>query len=251
MELHQKTFTLPSGYSCTIREQNGADDDIISNVNDAATLKNLSKFIAAIVVDYDGAGKITWEKAHNLPSLDRYCILVQSRIFSLGQYLELSHQWPDLEKPTEYVQDLKEVVFDYGAEPTAEYIASKPDAIPYYPQGKKTTDIGFTTRSGKKLTFDLLTGASDSFLISLPLEKQTKNALLLAHNLKLEVEGKYERVQAFDLFSPRDMAEIRANISSIDPIYQGLITLNHPSTGETTKVSLMAQPNFFYLGEEA
>ena len=79
-------FTTPSGHVVTIREQNGADDDILSNPADAATLMNLSKFVASIVVksDYTQSGRLTVDQVQNMPTLDRYCILINSRIFSLG-----------------------------------------------------------------------------------------------------------------------------------------------------------------------
>lgn len=61
-------FTVPSGYKYVIREQNGADDDILSNPVEARTLRNISRFIAAIVVstDYTQNGKLTVDDAHQL-----------------------------------------------------------------------------------------------------------------------------------------------------------------------------------------
>ena len=55
------TFTAPSGYEYTIREQNGADDDILSNPSEASTLINISRFIAGIVIDtnYTANRKLT------------------------------------------------------------------------------------------------------------------------------------------------------------------------------------------------
>lgn len=53
LEGRKLEFTVPSGYKYTIREQNGADDDILSNPVEAATLKNISRFIAAIVINTD------------------------------------------------------------------------------------------------------------------------------------------------------------------------------------------------------
>ena len=64
--------------------------DIISNSVEAENLMNISRFISAIVIETDVMGTprtITAEEAHNLPSLDRYCILLQSRIFSYEKEL--------------------------------------------------------------------------------------------------------------------------------------------------------------------
>ena len=92
------TFTAPSGYEYTIREQNGADDDILSNPSEASTLINISRFIAGIVIDTNSTTnrKLTVEQAHMMPSLDRYAILIKSRILSNGEDLEFEYDWgPD------------------------------------------------------------------------------------------------------------------------------------------------------------
>ena len=71
----------------TIREQNGEDDDILSNPVDAKTFMNISKFIAGIVTDTDitATRLLTPEDVQKMPSLDRYAIMVNSRVFSLGE----------------------------------------------------------------------------------------------------------------------------------------------------------------------
>ena len=60
-ELRTLTFVAPSLNEYTIREQNGADEDILTNPVDIANLMNLSKFIAAIVVKTTAtpSGKLT------------------------------------------------------------------------------------------------------------------------------------------------------------------------------------------------
>ena len=89
------TFKLPSGYEVTIREQNGEDDDILSNPVDAKTFMNISKFIAGIVTDTDitATRLLTPEDVQKMPSLDRYAIMVNSRVFSLGEILDFRYAW--------------------------------------------------------------------------------------------------------------------------------------------------------------
>ena len=101
-------FVTPSGHLVSIREQNGADDDILSNPVEASNLMNLSRFISAIVVeaDYYENGKLTVEQAHNLPVLDRYAILFNSRIFSLGEILDFDYDWKENGGKASYEQDL-------------------------------------------------------------------------------------------------------------------------------------------------
>ena len=53
MEIRTFEFIAPSGFSYTIREQNGEDEEILSNRADARNLMNITKFIASIVVSTD------------------------------------------------------------------------------------------------------------------------------------------------------------------------------------------------------
>ena len=199
MELNCRTheFITPSGYKFSIREQNGADEDILSNPMDVRNLMNLTKFIQAIVVDTDFTPnrRLTVEDADRIPLNDRYCILFQSRIFSLGDEVEFEYDWGQEGGVQTYGQSLSEMLFDnYGEFPTEKELAEKPNAIPYYPEQGKRTDYEVTLSSGKVVKFDLLTGAGERMLVTLPIEKQTRNAALIARNLHLQIDGKWEKV---------------------------------------------------------
>lgn len=248
-----RTFKLPSGYEVTIREQNGEDDDILSNPVNAHDLKNISAFVASIVVDTDITPNrlLTLDEVHKLPALDRYAILINSRIFSLGEILEFEYNWGTKENPNEfqYEYDLFELIFDYGQTPTEEMLKSKPHAIPFYPLGKQTKDIQITTTSGKELLFDLLSGEGEGYMLNLPSEEQTKNKALIARNLRLKVDDKYEVVKNFRLFSVRDMMEIRSQVSGYDPVFNGVIPIAKPNSTEEIEIPVMAISSFFYLRE--
>ena len=136
MELNCRTheFITPAGYKYSIREQNGADEDILSNPMDVRNLMNLTKFIQAIVVDTDftGTRRLTVEDADRIPLNDRYCILFQSRIFSLGDEVEFEYDWGQDGGVQTYGQSLSEMLFDnYGELPTEKELVDKPNAIPY------------------------------------------------------------------------------------------------------------------------
>lgn len=246
------TFTAPSGHEYTIREQNGADDDVISNPSEAASLINISRFIAGIVVktNYTENGKLTVEQAHNMPSLDRYAILISSRILSNGQELEFEFDWgPDRGGKTQYCQDLSEYLFDYSKEVDESMLMSKPNAIRPYPLKDKSKDIEIKLSSGKEVKFDLLTGASESYLVNLPLEQRTQNKSLIARNICLLVDGKWEKISSFHLFSTKDMREIRGNVRVIDPEFSGICTISNPFDGMSSDINIMAIKDFFYPGE--
>ena len=139
---------------------------------------------------------------------------------------------------------------NYGTLPSEKELAEKPNAIPYYPEQGKLTDYEVTLSSGKVVKFDLLTGTGERMLVTLPVEKQTRNAALIARNLHLQIDGKWEKVESFHLFSVRDIAEIRKTIFEYDPVFDGNTDVEHPSIpGRIDKYPIMLSPTFFYLTE--
>lgn len=244
------TFFVPSGYQYEIREQNGEDEEILSNPADLKDLMNFTKFIQAIVVktDFTQSGRLTVEDALRIPVNDRYCILFKSRIFSLGDSVEFSYEWEKKQK-VDYEQDINELLFnDYSQTPTEEELNAKPDAIPYYPDGKKT-EFEITLETGKRIKFNLLDGNGERKLVSLPREKQTRNSPLLCRNLQLEVEGKWETVQNFSLFTVKETHAIRKAVLEVDPTFEGAVDIENPSTGETVRYPIITAPGFFFLTE--
>jgi hypothetical protein len=250
------TFKLPSGYEVTIREQNGEDDDILSNPVDARTFMNISKFISGIVTDTDITANrlLSAEDVQKMPSLDRYAIMLNSRIFSLGKTLDFSYDW---EGPAEgqvrtldYEVDLQEeFLFDYGTIPTMEEMEAKPNAIPFYPVPKQSKGIQITTKSGKELCFDLLSAEGESYVMNLPAKERTKNQELVARNLQLKVGENYEPVKNFRLFSSQDMMDIRSAVKGMDPVFNGTTQIEDPETKQRIMVPVMAVDNFFYPRE--
>lgn len=252
MELRTFRFNSPAGYFYVIREQNGADEDILSNPMDVRNLMNITKFISAIIVDtnFTKSGKLTIEDADRIPLNDRYLIIFQSRIFSLGEEVEFEFDWGMQGGKISYAQDLREFIFnDYTQFPTEKELEEKPNAIPYYPEVNKVADYTLQLSSGKIVKFDLLTGAGERYIITLPQEKQTRNAALMARNLHLDVDGKFEKVENFSLFSVRDMAEIRKGVFEMDPVFTAEADVENPSTGQIEKYPIMLASSFFYLTE--
>lgn len=259
--MDQKTITLtaPSGYNYTIREENGADEEILSNQSLINGGMNINNFMSAIIVSSSiKSGPFTPKEVMDLPSLDRYYILLASRMFSLGDEVEFTYNWPNLDgsvRPVNYVQDLKELIFkDYSQPPTQEEIDSKPDALPYYTDREILQTIQFknyevTLSSGKKIRFDFLNGNSEHFVMKLPSDKQTRNSDLLARRLQLEVNGKWDLVQEFSLFSRKEIAELRQIVTRLDPTWWGMVEVENPSTHEKTKFPIFTAPRFFYLTE--
>lgn len=229
-----------------IREQNGEDDDIISNPVKSRDLTNFSEFISKIVVNtnYTPSGKLTEEVVNTMPTNLRYAILMASRIHSLGNDMEFVFDWGDGDK-FQYSQDLSELMFeDYFIVPTEDEMNKKPFAIPYYPCGN-VQSFPLTLTSGKQVRYHLLDGKGEALMIQTI--NKTKNLELKARGLELLVGDKWEKVETFALFSVRDMLEIRKSVSENDPVYLGFIELENPRTQEKINYSIMGTPSFFYL----
>lgn len=256
MEFNYRTFTFmtPSGHTVTIREQNGEDDDILSNPVEAQNMMNLSRFIASIIVDcdfFENKKTISAKEAHSLPALDRYCILFQSRKFSLGDTVDFNYDWgSENGGKVEYSQALDEFLFDYSKAPTEEEVIAKPNAIPFYPCGGQFRDLEFTTSQGHRFRFDLMNAESEAYILELPLDQRTKNKELVARNLRMEVDGKWDKVTNFRMFSVKEMREIRAEILGCDPVFQGITEIENPNMpGQRVDISIVAMKDFFYPGE--
>lgn len=229
-----------------IREQNGQDDDILSNPVKSQTLSNFSEFISKVVVktNLTPNGKLTEAQAHALPCNIRYAILIASRIFSLGENMEFSYNWGD--QIVQYEQDLNELLFDdYHKSPTEEELLSKPFAVPYYPNGSQK-EFSLYLASGKEVKYSLMNTEGEGLMMNAPIK--TKNLEIKARNLCLKVNGNWEKVENFAMFSVRDMVEIRKSMAENDPIYLGIIELEHPITQQKGSFSIMGTPDFFYMG---
>lgn len=252
--IRTKLFVGPSGKTYEIREQNGEDEEILSNEADAKNLMNITKFIADIVVSttFTESGKLTIEDALNLPLLDRMAILFQSRIFSLGDTVNFEYDWGGNNGKGKvfYEQDLKDFLFeDYSKIPSNEELEAKPDAIPYYPEMTQMKDNELKLSTGKIIRWDYLDGNGEIYLLNLTPNERTRNSKLLARNLRLQVEGNWDKISNFRMFSVKEMAEMRKAILSKDPEFLGTTDITNPDTGETISYPIMMAPTFFYLTE--
>lgn len=251
-------WNAPDGNTYSIREQNGADDDILSNPSKAEDLTNLAEFISAIVVGINGESKrLTIKDVMALPVNVRYGISLVSRINSFGAEMEFSHQWPREDEPQEYAVDLTQFIFnDYHVMPTAEELMEKVDAIPFYPplenyDGFVSKDIEVTLpTSGIRIMFDRYNGEAERETVKMPREKLTLNRPLLARNLRVHLNNQWTKVESFHMFTAKQMKELREAIYSIDPVFTGdFLLTNQRDSNINERVILFGIKDFFYPGE--
>lgn len=247
---------LPSGYKVTIREQNGEDDDILSNQVLAKDLSNISMFISTLVIDTDlpfaTGGKLSLKDMDKMLVNDQAVILLASRIHSLGAELEFFYDWGENLGQSSYLEDLSKYLWPYITNPNYPYEREHPEYYEFrchpYPAdayGKKE----FTLTSGKKIQFKHMDVKSQKELINLPNEKNTKNTEYIIRELKLEMDGEWQTVHNFKYFTSREMKELRSIVSTIDRPFKGLTRLENPDNGQIILYPFMGNPDFFFPGE--
>lgn len=243
---------LPSGRVFTIREQNGNDDDVLSNPMTKSDLTNIDNFLNGICITetVDNVEvAVTLKTITELPNNDRYHLLIQSRVFSLGNIMTFTFDWGEEGGNITYEEDLKQYLHDYskvypnkGDEGYFEY------KIPPYPANANIDSrYEFTITGGKKFRFGLMTRQGEKLAINLPHEQLTKNLELKLRNLEYYDESQgFVKVENFSQFTSRDMQQIKKCVLEIDPTYLFVTTLKNPKTNETIKYPLMNSTDFFF-----
>ena len=251
-EIYGETVSLitPSGFSVVLRQQNGDDDDVISNSGDASDGTSINKFVAAIVVDSDinPRGTITLQDVMEMKLCDKYFIIIASRIFSLGQFLKFDFKWENVIEPVAYEEDLAKYIWDY----TKREFPIKPNDLGFFEYriqphiaGKEKTKE-FNTRTGKKLKYTFINGNGEKYLMTLSDNSQSKNQEILARELYLWLEERWTRVQNFKTFSPMEMVDIRNEINENDPTINLVTDLENPITHSKVPYPIVGTTDFFF-----
>lgn len=247
-----KELTLPSGYKVTIREQNGADDDVLSNQVTAQDLTNINIFLSTLIIDtnlpFAVKGKLSIEGAKKIALRDKYFIIFASRIHSMGNIVKFKYDWgEELKGIVEYEDDLNNYVWDYEKPLPLE---GEPDYYEYriqpYDHALVYQIFTHTLKSGKTVRFNLLDGNSEAYLIKLSTDQQTKNTELKARNLELKTDTGWEKVENFQFFRKPEMVELHALVADLDPNFNGITELKHPTEKIIEKIQIIAVKDFFY-----
>lgn len=254
-----KLVTVPSGRKFLIREQNGADDDILSNHTDVQDMSNVNKFIVSItlheLVDNNKV-PLTLESIQEMLLRDRNALLVESRIHTLGPDMLFKYDWGKNGGILTYQEDLTQYVWDYSRPFPNEELDSKGNKDVNYNENRLKpypTDIKgpveFELSSGKVISIDFLRVKSESYFTGVGLENINRNHDYRGRDLKLKVEdGSFMKVENFSPFSKRDMIEIRKFVKEFDPT-QGMNTEISNGKGDTIFFPLLASTDFFFPEE--
>ena len=249
------TFKLPSGYSVTIREQNGNDDDILTNNVTSKDMTNFNIFLASLIVETDlpfaNNGKLTAATAAKILVKDKYYIIIMSRIHSMGNIVRVTFNWgkEDGGKVT-YEEDLNRYVWDYDkpfpeeGEPEYDKERIEPYLIP-----NPYEEQEITLQSGKRLKFNLYNGISETTMLKLPADQISRNSEIKARNLMEFIGGVWVKVENFESFKPKDMSELKKLINLADPPFKAMTDLENPNTKEVVEFPIMGTTDFFYPEE--
>lgn len=248
-----KELLLPSGSTAIIREQNGEDDALLSNVALAKDSSALNAFIKAVTVylstSSDPTKAPTLDDIMSMPLNNKYFILIASRVFSLGEELEFQYNWGGDLPPVKYVENLNDFLWDYSKElPKPGEPGYFEERIPPY----KSNDPFQTLilDDGREVRYKYLDSYGEKYLLKLPETERHINQQLLARDLSLRIDGQFIKVESFKNFSSRAMAKIRAHVSENDPEFSGLTTLENPyETGVSQTISIIQVQDFFFPRE--
>lgn len=243
--MRQQTINVPSGDEYIIREQTGADDDTLSKMtlDEADTINT---HLANIIVKGPKGKRLTLADVEKLPLRDKYMILLKSRIFSLSNLLIFNYKWDQTANGNgqEYSVDLNDYVWDY----------SKPLPVPGdedYNEDRILpcpTEKGekYTLASGKVVSFDPLDGEGEKYLLKLKDSERTINKQLIARGFKVFDDVKFVTVKNFQLFSAKDMMEIRNLLKEKDPLVLADTVIVDPDSGQSLKLAVITIRDFYY-----
>jgi len=242
-------ITGPSGTRFIIREQNGNDDDLLSSEELREDFNNMNIFLCGIVIwtDRTKSGKLSVEDSIGLAIKDKYFLLFQSRIFSIGADIKFSFNWGESNGgEVFYTEDLSPYVWDFTdekfpVEGDDNYFAQRMKPYMVNPYEKVNT----TLTSGKRVRFDLANGHTEKFLAAKG-KDISRSDNLVAMGLELEVDGKWMVVKSFKYFTKREMVELNKIIDDLEQPFYGISEIKNPKTGQIELYPLIVDPAFFF-----
>lgn len=251
---NKKQLILPSGYWVTIREQNGNDDDILSNQATAKDLTNVNIFLSSLIIETNLPmavnGKLSSDNVRKILLRDKYFILFASRAHSMGDIVKFQFDWGEGNGGIlEYSESLSVYLWDYSKpfplEGEENY--SRNAIIPYPVNAYEEQEV--VLKTGKHLKYHFLDGNSEKALMDLPLTQYTRNSEIKARGLKQLVNEQWVKVDNFMYFSKSEMGELNAHIKNVDPLFAGTTEVVNPETNEVVNYPIMRAEGFFYPEE--
>lgn len=242
----------PSGKTFVIREQNGEDDELLSAAIMGGKHEKINQFLISIVVRTnvfdDNGGTLNNENIGKLLVNDKYFILFQSRIFSIGAEMKFSYDWGEKGGRVDYKDILTNYMWDFGND--------KPLPIEgeegYFEFRMKPYDkehvykpVLMTTSSGKDIRLNLTDVNAESYLLKKG-QDATRNDDLKSRQIEVKIDGKFMKVDNFKTFTKRDMIEIHEYVSSLEHPFFAFTEIINPVTEQMVLYPMIVDPAFFF-----
>jgi hypothetical protein len=240
---------LPSGNTVIIRETNGGDDEILSNLYDVQQGSNLPQFLTSIITTDGTLGrKPSVAEVLSYPKNDQWYLMLIQRIMNRGT--ELVFDWrcsqkTCKEKPAQsFTEDLSLLDGNMG---DINYTPNK-NQIMKYPLGA-LNQHQFKTSSGSLFRFDIMTGVHEKKLLEIGEKTQSKNTMLIIRNLQIYQNNDWVTLTSFSAFPSKIMTEIRKEVARVDPEFNPIVSGECSHCGKPFALSLWGMPDFFWPGE--
>lgn len=243
---------LPSGFNITIREQNGDDDDIISQITASKDGTAIPKFLAGIIIESENkpSKKLTYLDILDWKIKDIYYALLVSRIHSLDNLIDFEYECinSNCKRITRYEEDLDQFTQDFTLPaPTIDEPGYFKYRVTPYENGAESIGT-LKLESGKEVEYTLLTGKGENLIINLEEDKLTKNQELISRYLRVRENpgDPFQTVGKFDIFSAKEMRAIRSEITKNDTPWLPYIECICPYCKTKSLINMVQEPAFYY-----
>lgn len=247
------TRTLASGRVISLRESNGEDEGVLSNYGDSESGRNIPGYLARVIVDE----KDGWRNPYTTADImlwginDKYHAMLISRIHSLGS--EMRFKWEfddDRDKFPTLVEDLSLYDWDFskGAPPKEGEPGFFYERIKPYPMGMQEK-IELMLSSKKQVRYTILNSIGEKKALDKDQASLNRNDMFLLRNLEWRNEqDMWQPIENFNIFSSREMAEMRRDVEKNDPTFTMRMELKSP-LGKLSYIPIIKVSDFFFPGE--
>jgi hypothetical protein len=258
---NKKTIHLPSGFSITIREQHGGDEELLSTPSAVEDGSYIPNYLSAVIIGSSLESKSSFspQEIMDWKVNDKYYALLEARIFNLGDNLRFKYTFQKSQPkiPLPFVQDLREYTWDLSKPETLPQPGEIDEAEPwksYNPKRIKMYLLGnadgraLKLNSGKEVRYRFLNTHGEQLMAKKNRESINSNDIFRVRFLEWKnphAGNEWFPIENFNVLSSRDLQEIRKDILLTDEGFDLIVDVIHPETGESDEAPIIYIPDFF------
>lgn len=242
-------ITLPSGKQISIRERNGEDEEILSNVGYSKDGTSFIRYLAQIIVE----PKQTISEINDWRIADKYYALFKSRIQSFGPEMYWNHEFQDgseafiEEDLTKYDFDFSKGLENYPKEGSKGYNSEMIKPYPDFELGKGASHLyfEFKSASGFDCRMRFLTGNLEKETLGMQENNLNINTKLTLREFEIKKGSSWVKIERFNFLTSKDMMSIRRALEEHDPEFSLNVKVNSPKENPEL-ISLFHVKDFFF-----